>query len=204
MHGNRCVLYFYFQDLDAEAALQMMADGLDSEEDLMTEVGRHSVAMLKKLSDDEPFEEMEEYARAIENTFLTETGKDVFVGVSEPHEDLINMPEAFEEARNAINVGRIYHSNRSIFVYRNLLLERFLSEVSPEMSANYNGKTLQPQDRAGCSTRKWCTPSRRSLTTASTSPRRRASCTSTATRWSTASKRCSAPSGWICAISTTR
>ena len=59
MHGNRCVLYFYFQDLDAEAALQMMADGLDSEEDLMTEVGRHSVAMLKKLSDEEPFEEME-------------------------------------------------------------------------------------------------------------------------------------------------
>ena len=140
MHGNRCVLYFYFQDLDAEAALQMMSDGLDSEDDLMTEVGRHSVAMLKKLSDEEPFEEMEEYARAIENSFLTETGKDVFVGVSEPHEDLINMPEAFEEARSAINVGRIYHSNRSIFVYRNLLLERFLSEVSPEMSANYNSK----------------------------------------------------------------
>ena len=140
MHGNRCVLYFYFQDLDAEAALQMMSDGLDSEDDLMTEVGRHSVAMLKKLSDEEPFEEMEEYARAIENSFLTETGKDVFVGVSEPHGDLINMPEAFEEARSAINVGRIYHSNRSIFVYRNLLLERFLSEVSPEMSANYNGK----------------------------------------------------------------
>ena len=83
MHGNRCVLYFYFQDLDAEAALQMMSDGLDSEDDLMTEVGRHSVAMLKKLSDEEPFEEMEEYARAIENSFLTETGKDVFVGVSE-------------------------------------------------------------------------------------------------------------------------
>ena len=41
MQANRCVLYFYFQDLEAEAALQMMNDGLDSEEDMLTEVGRH-------------------------------------------------------------------------------------------------------------------------------------------------------------------
>ena len=64
----------------------------------------------------------------------------MFIGISEPHDDLISIPEAFEEARNAINVGRIYHGNRSIFVYRNLLLERFLNEVSPEMSSAYNSR----------------------------------------------------------------
>lgn len=140
MNGNRVVLYFYFQDLEAEAAMQMMVDGLDQEDDLLAEVGRHSIAMLKQIDDEENFEELEEYARAIENTFLTETGKEVFIGISEPHEDLISIPEAFEEARNAINVGRIYHSNRSIFIYRNLLLERFLNEVSPEMSGAYNNR----------------------------------------------------------------
>jgi sugar diacid utilization regulator len=68
------------------------------------------------------------------------TGKEVFIGISEPHDDLISIPEAFEEARNAINVGRIYHSNKTIFVYRNLLLERFLNEVSQDMSVTYNGR----------------------------------------------------------------
>lgn len=140
MHGNRCVLYFYFHDLEAEAAMQMMVDGLEPENDLMAEVGRHSIAMLKNIDDEENFEELEEYARAIENTFLTETGKEVFIGISEPHDDLISIPEAFEEARNAINVGRIYHSNKTIFTYRNLLLERFLNEVSPDMSAVYNSR----------------------------------------------------------------
>ena len=120
--------------------VQMMVDGLDAEDDLLAEVGRHSIAMLKTIDDEENFEELEEYARAIENTFLTETGKEVFIGISEPHDDLISIPEAFEEARNAINVGRVYHGNRSIFIYRNLLLERFLNEVSPEMSGAYNSR----------------------------------------------------------------
>ena len=116
----------------------MMNDGLDSEEDMLTEVGRHSIALLKVMHPDETFEELQEYARAIEDTFQTETGKSVLVGISEPREDLINIPEAFEEARNAINIGRIYHSGRTVFAYRNLLLERFLNEVAPDMSAQYN------------------------------------------------------------------
>ena len=120
--------------------MQMMVESLDQEDDLLAEVGRHSIAMLKKVDDEENFDVLEEYARAIENTFLTETGKEVFIGISEPHDDLISIPEAFEEARNAINVGRIYHSNRTIFTYRNLLLERFLNEVSPDMSTMYNGR----------------------------------------------------------------
>ena len=62
----------------------------------------------------------------------------MFIGISEPHEELIEIPEAYEEARGAIDVGRVYHANRSIFIYRNLLLERFLREVSPEMSMGYN------------------------------------------------------------------
>ena len=140
MQGNRCVLYFYFQDMEAETAIKMMSDSLDSEEDRLAEVGRHSVAMLKSIGTEETFEELEEYARAVESTFLTETGHGVFIGISEPREDLISIPEAFEEARNAINVGRIYHSNRTVFAYRNLLLERFLNEITPEMSAGYNSK----------------------------------------------------------------
>ena len=140
MQANRCVIYFYFQDMEAEAAIKLMDDSLDSEDDRLAEVGRHSVAMLKTISEDETFEELEEYARAIESTFLTETGHGVFIGISEPREDLISIPEAFEEARSAINVGRIYHTNRTVFVYRNLLLERFLNEVTPEMSAGYNSK----------------------------------------------------------------
>ena len=135
---KRCVLYFYFVDIEAEAAMQVLSSGLVQEGDLIAEVGRHSLAMLKNVDEEVNFEELEEYARAIEMSFLTESSTVVYVGISNPREDLVSIPEAYEEARSAINVGRIYHSNRNVFTYRNLLLERFLSDVPSEMCTGYN------------------------------------------------------------------
>lgn len=138
MIKNRCVLYFYFQDIEVESALQLMSNATEDDDDMITEVGHHSIAMLKSVDEEANFEEIEEFANAIESSFLTESGTTVYIGISEPRKELIAIPEAYEEARNAINVGRVYHNNKHVFVYRNLLLERFLSDVSPEMGAGYN------------------------------------------------------------------
>lgn len=136
----RCVLYFHFQDMEVEPALQMMQDAMDGEHDMITEVGHHAVAMVKAVSEEADYTELEEYANAFESSFLTETGATVYIGISEPRDELVAIPEAFAEARAAINVGRVYHPNKRVFVYRNLLLERFLSEVSPELGADYNAR----------------------------------------------------------------
>lgn len=138
MTKNRCVLYFHFQDLEVEAAMQMLGDALEDEQDLITEVGHQAVAMLKAVDDEPSFSELEEYARAFENSLLTETGTTVTIGISDPRKELSEISDAFAEARSAINVGRIYHSGKHVFVFRNLLLERFLSEVPQEMGAAYN------------------------------------------------------------------
>jgi carbohydrate diacid regulator len=96
--------------------------------------------MLKAVDEDADFDELEEYANAFESSFLTETGTTVFIGISDPRTDLMAIPDAFAEARSAINVGRVYHGNKHVFVYRNLLLERFLNEVSPQLGASYNSR----------------------------------------------------------------
>ena len=140
MQMDRCVLYFYFQDMEVETAIRLMESAIDSEHDIITEVGHHSVAMLKSLDGESGYGTLEEYANAFESSFLTETGATVYIGVSEPHEDLASIPDAFTEARSAINVGRVYHPNKRVFMYRNLLLERFLSEVSPSLCAGYNAR----------------------------------------------------------------
>ena len=138
MLQNRCVMYFYFQDVEIENALQLMSNVIDNDQDLITEVGHHSIAMLKTVEEEPNFTELEEYASAIESSFLTESGTVVYIGISDPRRELVSIPEAYIEARNAINVGRVYHANRHVFVYRNLLLERFLNDVSAEMGAAYN------------------------------------------------------------------
>ena len=140
MQGSRCVLYFYFQDMEVESAIQLINDAMDQETDLITEVGHNSVAMLKSVDEEAELDVVEEYAAAFESSLLTETGNTVFIGISDPRTDLAEIPDAFNEARSAINVGRLYHGNRQVFVYRNLLLERFLSEVSPELGSSYNSR----------------------------------------------------------------
>ena len=135
---KRCVLYFYFVDIEAEAAMQLLSGSLQDESDLLAEVGRHSLAMLKSVDEDVNFAELEEYAKAIEVSFLTESGTSVYVGISNPRDDLLGIPDAYEEARSAINVGRVYHSSRTVFIYRNLLLERFLNDVPQDMCGSYN------------------------------------------------------------------
>ena len=138
MQKDRCVLYFFFQDLDVEPAMQMMTDTLTDAGDLITEVGHHSVAMLKTVSEEGGLSDIEEFANAFESSFLTENGSVVFIGISDVRAQLEEIPAAFEEARDAINVGRVYHANKHVFTYRSLLLERFLSDVSPEMGHSYN------------------------------------------------------------------
>lgn len=43
-----------------------------------------------------------------------------------------------EEARAAINVGRMYHPKQQIFVYRKMLIERFLAKVPEDTSQEFH------------------------------------------------------------------
>ena len=138
MQKLRCVMYFFFQDMEAESAMQVMGSAMTEGDDMMTEVGRHAVALLKYVGDDDGLSDIEEFARAFESSFLTETGGTVFIGISDPHQSLEEIPAAYREAHNAINVGRVYHSTKHVFTHRSLLLERFLSDVPPEMGMSYN------------------------------------------------------------------
>ncbi|MBQ3424345.1 MAG: helix-turn-helix domain-containing protein [Clostridia bacterium] len=139
MHMDRCVLYIYFQDMEVETAIRMMSDTLDEQGDLITEVGHQAVAMLKAVGQEDDYTELLEYANAIESSFLAEAGVSVYIGISDVREELADIPLAYAEAKNAINVGRVYHPNKHVFAYRNLLLERFLNQVPADMGTAYNG-----------------------------------------------------------------
>ena len=43
MQKKRCVMYFYFQDMEVEPAMQLMNGALSDPDDLIAEVGHHSV-----------------------------------------------------------------------------------------------------------------------------------------------------------------
>ena len=134
----RCVMYFYFPDMESENAIPLMREAFPEEDDILTEVGRHAVAVLKSLEDEDGLSDVEEFALAFVSSLLTESGTAVYIGISDPRQSLSEIPAAYKEAYNAVNVGRVYHSRKQVFTHRRLLLERFLSDVSPEMSMSYH------------------------------------------------------------------
>ena len=87
----------------------------------------------------ESFDELYQLAEAIEQTLLDEVGKSCVVGIGEPKKTFPEIGESYRESRRAVEVGRIFLSEQHIYVYRSLVLERFLMDIPREMGTRYHG-----------------------------------------------------------------
>lgn len=133
---NRLVIYLYARELTGDQVAKHLRALINEEADMLAEVGRHSVALVKALPENPDFDELALEIQAYDAAFQ-DAGMDVMIGVSEPRAQLSELPDAFSEARESINVGAVYRAHNRVFVYRRLLLERFLDTVSPPSAAAF-------------------------------------------------------------------
>jgi carbohydrate diacid regulator len=139
LERNRCVILLHLSNVDTESALNILQNvAPENGSDIVVEIDRHTVVLIKTLDDQEDYEEIEQLGLAIESTFISETSYPVYIGIGEPKKNLAMIAESFREARRAIDVGRVYRKENYVFVYRKLILERFLADVPVEMSQRYN------------------------------------------------------------------
>lgn len=134
---NRCIIYLHARELTGDQVTKQLRALIDAKMDMLTDVGRHSVALVKALPESPDYDEVYAQVQAFDAAFQ-DVGMDVMIGVSEPRVLLGELPDAFTEAREAINVGSIYRSSDRIFVYRRLLLERFLDTISPPAASSFS------------------------------------------------------------------
>ena len=89
---NRVVLMIHLVDIDTAFALSIMHNVAQEESgDMVVEKDRHTVLLIKQLDEEQTeYDEMEQLGEAIQNTFFSETSKNVYVGIGEPKQDLIN------------------------------------------------------------------------------------------------------------------
>ena len=149
MDGERCVVCLYSRTLTCDQISQQLSEVLDAERDMFTDMSRHSVAVVRELPRESSFEDLQKLPADLENAFA-EADMDVLIGVSDPRENLgrqaARRPSA--EAREAINVGSHFRADERVFLYRRLLLERFLATIPNEAGAAYGAANLQRADGA--------------------------------------------------------
>lgn len=136
---RRCVLVFHVVHTENDRAFDLLRDLTPlQEKDVLIDMDRHTVALIKDLSDTEEMEEIVQFAQALQETVMSETARQMTVGVGGEQHTVAALRESYNEARRAIEVGRIFQPDESIFVYTQLVLERFLMELPADISAQYH------------------------------------------------------------------
>ena len=136
---RRSVMIFHLVQTDNERAydlLQEITPMLDR--DVLIDMDRHTVVLLKDTSDEDSPEELVQFAQALQETLMGETAHQMTVGIGRSRHMLAELRESYDEARRAIEVGRSFKPEESIYVYSRLILERFLMELPQDISAYYH------------------------------------------------------------------
>ena len=138
LEQDRCVVMLHLQNVDAESALNILsAITGDNSDDAVVEMDRHTLVLVKKLDEQGDYDDIDQLGQAIENTFMSEANHQVYIGIGEMKPTLGLLSESMREARRAIDVGRIYRKEEYVFIYRKMLIERFLADVPREMGQRY-------------------------------------------------------------------
>ena len=136
---KRSVLVFHIVQTDSLRAYDLLRDITPMQDkDVLIDMDRHTVALIKDTSDEESLDELIQFAEALQETLMSETAHQMTIGVGRSRHTMDGLRESYSEARKAIDVGRIFKPDKSIFVYDRLILERFLMELPADSSAYYH------------------------------------------------------------------
>ncbi len=139
LERDRCAVMLQVMQTESETALQQMEMLVPRENgDLLIELDRHTLVLLKNMDDVESFDELRQLGEAIQQMLMDETGHTCLVGIGEQKHTLAALGESYREARRALEVGRTFRPDSTILVFRQLVLERFMTDIPRELGARYH------------------------------------------------------------------
>ena len=113
----------------------------DKSKDFVISVGEHDIVLVREIKPDYDSRELEKTAQSMVDTISTEFYTKVSVGIGTPVNNIKDLARSFKEAQVALEVGKVFDTEKSIVSYENLgigrliyqlpttLCEMFLSEV---------------------------------------------------------------------------
>ncbi len=136
----RCVLLMHMVQVQQRSACEILEEFLPrANTDVLVSMDKHTAVFLKDVSSVEDEDELRQFACAVQETLMSEIALPVTVGIGEVAKTVSDLHSSYRQARRAIEIGRAYAPERTIHVYRSMMLERFLSDLSPEMAEHYHG-----------------------------------------------------------------
>ncbi len=101
----------------------------DRQNDFVLSVGEHDVALIHQMGEDATAKDMEEVALRIEEALRADGESRVFVGIGTPALHLRDLAKSYKEAQIAIEVGKVFDTERYVINYENLGIGRLIYQL---------------------------------------------------------------------------
>ncbi len=132
----RCVMLLRVHSL-RENADEVLSPLLPLEAgDVLVPLDTSTVALLKQLDDMKQPDEAREFALAVQETVREESSLNLSCGIGDAADTGEGLRQSYLQAQRAMEIGPQYLPEDSVYVWRDMLLPRFLSEI-PEDRAQY-------------------------------------------------------------------
>ena len=115
----------------ADVATVDVLSGLftDKLQDFVLSINETDIAVIKQIEPETEIEELEQIAVQIEDTLRNELFVKAVIGIGTIAEHLRSLADAYKEAQTAIDVGKVFDTEKSIINYENLGIGRLIYQL---------------------------------------------------------------------------
>ncbi|MBQ9415215.1 MAG: helix-turn-helix domain-containing protein [Clostridia bacterium] len=125
------IKFFGKQDMVPYEMVQNMFP--DKSKDYVISVGEHDIVLVKEVKQNTDALEMEALATNIADTLSSEFYSKVAIGISTIVDNIKELARAYKEAQVALEVGRVFETEKSIVSYDNLGIGRLIYQLPTTM-----------------------------------------------------------------------
>ena len=101
----------------------------DKSKDYVISVGEHDIVLVKELKPGTDMREIEKIAVNISDTLSTEFYTKVAIGISTIVDNIKDLAKAYQEAQVALEVGKVFETEKNIISYENLGIGRLIYQL---------------------------------------------------------------------------
>ena len=108
--------------------------------DFITALGDSGIIVVRELQNTESYEELEGIACMLVDMLNTEAMTSAWVSYSNVADDIMELSDAYKEARTALEVGKIFYADKNVFGYNRLGIGRLIYQLPTQVCNMFVGE----------------------------------------------------------------
>lgn len=135
---TRCVLLVRVKNAEDFSCYEILSNIFpDKSKDFVVSINESDVAIVKEVPNDITNEQMEALAHSLVNTLSGEFFQRSVIGIGSPVSEIRDLARSFKEAQIALEVGKVFDSERIVMNYGNLGIARLIYQLPTTLCESF-------------------------------------------------------------------